>query len=147
MPVWRVRKEGVLAVPLIALVFFTALGVLAILYTVHFRRRALALGPEKLRAALSRTVSGGEDATELELSQGISALESRLNLALYVLLGVLVVVLAACFILVAKSLLPGLTLALSGFCLFLTSAAICVIMLRDILGHAAKLPRKAGPQE
>jgi hypothetical protein len=134
-----------LAISVVVLVFFAVLGGLAILYTLHFRRRALAMGSERLRSALSRTVSGGEEATELELSQGISELEARLNRALYVLMGILVAILVACLILVAKSLLPELTLALSGLCLFLTSMAICVIMLRDIVQRAARLPDKAGP--
>jgi hypothetical protein len=79
-----------LAISVVVLVFFAVLGGLAILYTLHFRRRALAMGTERLRSALSRTVSGGEEATELELSQGISELEARLNRALYVLMGILV---------------------------------------------------------
>ena len=135
-----------MAIPLVALVFFATLGLLAILYTLHFRRRALAMGPERLRAALSRTVGGEEEATELELSQGITELETRLNRALYIILGILVVILVACLVLIVKSLLPELTLALSGFCLFLTSIAICITLLRDIPHRAAKLPEKAGPQ-
>lgn len=135
-----------MVISIVALVFFAVLGALAILYTLHFRRRALAMGPERLRAALSRTVGAEEEATELELIQGVTELEARLNRALYVLMGLLVVILVACLILVAKSLLPELTLALSGLCLFLTSSAICVIMLRDILHHAARLPDKPSSQ-
>ncbi|MEW6554388.1 MAG: hypothetical protein AB1384_08895 [Actinomycetota bacterium] len=134
-----------MAIAVVALVFFTILGLLAILYTVHFRRRALSMGSQRLQAALSRTVSGDEEATEVELSLGISQLEARLNRVLYSLLGVLVVILVACLVLVAQSRLPELTLALSGLCLFLTSLAICTTMIRDILKRAARLPEKAGP--
>lgn len=124
-----------MAAALLALAFFAVLGVLAVLYVLHFRRRALSMGPERLLAALSRTVGGEEEAGELELRQGIAELETRLRRALYAVCGLLAAVLAACLVLTIKSALPAVSLALSGFCIFLASLYVCIILLRDIPRH------------
>jgi protein-S-isoprenylcysteine O-methyltransferase Ste14 len=114
------------------LIFFSVLGVLAVLYVLHFRHRALSMGPESLRAALSRTVCEDEEATELELRQGAGELAARLQRALYAVSAILVAVLAVCLVLIAASTLPEVSLALSGFCVFLASLYICIVLLRDI---------------
>ena len=127
-----VRGDRDLAVALVAFVFFILLGVLIVLYVMHFRRRALSMGDERLRAALSRTVCGEEEAGEPELRQGILELEKRLQRALYAVGGILIVVLSVSLVLTIRSDLPELSLALSGSCIFLVSLYICIILLRDI---------------
>ena len=121
-------------ISLVTLIFFSALGVLVVLYTLHFRHRALAMGPEHLLSALSRTITGDEEvqAEEEELRQGISQLEARLKRASYVILFLLAAVLTACILLIATSTLPELNLALSGFFVFLISLFTAVALLRDI---------------
>jgi len=123
-----------LEISLVTLIFFSALGVLVVLYTLHFRHRALAMGPEHLLSALSRTITGDEEvqAEEEELRQGISQLEARLKRASYVLISLLAAVLVACILLVATSTLPELNLALSGVFIFLISLFTTVALLRDI---------------
>jgi hypothetical protein len=133
-----------LTLALVALIFFIALGVLTILYVLHFRRRALSMGPERLLAALSRTVSGEEEAGELELRQGVLELEARLQRALYAVCGVLVAVLVVCLILIITSTLPELSMALSGFSIFLVALYVCIILLRDIPRQIARQLDKQG---
>ena len=127
-----------MGISLVVLIFFTALGVLVVLYTLHFRRRALAMGPERLLAALSRTVAGEEEASELELRQGASELEARLQRAFYAFSGLLAAVLIVCLVLTAMSTLPELSFALSGFCIFLGSLVLSIVLLRDIPRHISK---------
>ncbi|MBN2025569.1 MAG: hypothetical protein JW854_02230 [Actinobacteria bacterium] len=119
---------------LVTLFFFSALGVLAVLYTLHFRHRALAMGQEHLLSALSRTITGDEEvrAEEEELRQGLSQLEARLKRASYVIISLLTAVLAACLLLIATSTLPQLNLALSGVFIFLIALFVSVALLRDI---------------
>lgn len=126
-----------MAAALVVSLFFASLGVLTLLYVLHFRRRALSMGSERLRSALSRTVSGDEGAAEGELSRGARVLDARLRKANYAIAGLITAALAACLVLVALSTLPELSLALSGLCVFLVSLYICVILLRDIPRHAA----------
>lgn len=125
-------------ISLVVLIFFTALGLLVVLYTLHFRRRALAMGPERLLTALSRTVAGEEEAGELELRQGVAELEARLQRAFYAVSGLLVAVLVVCLVLTAMSTLPELSFALSGFCIFLVSCVLSIILLRDIPRHIGR---------
>ena len=123
-------------VSFIAMIFFSVLGVLVVLYTLHFRHRALAMGSESLLSALSRTVRDEEgeeeDASEEELRQGASQLEARLKMAIYVLFSLLLAVLAFCLVLLATSALPDLSLVLSGICVFLICLLIAAMLLRDI---------------
>ncbi len=128
-----------LAVSLIAFIFLALLGILAVLYALHFRRRAFSMGAERLRAALSRSVSGEDDAEEPELREGLSELEARLRRALYVVGGLLAAVLAVCLVLTIMSTLPEASLALSGFCVFLISLYVSIVLLRDIPRHIASL--------
>jgi len=123
-----------LQISLVTLFFFSALGVLIVLYTLHFRHRALAMGPEHLLSALSRTITGDEEvqAEEGELRQGVSELEARLKRASYVILSLIAAVLVLCLLLIATSTLPELNLALSGFLVFLISLFMAVALLRDI---------------
>ncbi len=126
-----------MAVALVAAIFFAVMGMLTVLYAMHFRRRAISLGRERLRAALARTVSGEDEAAETELRQGASELEGRLRRALVAACAVLVAVLSLSVVLTAVSVLPGLSLALSGLCVFLASLCVSMILLRDITRHAA----------
>ena len=121
-------------ISLVALFFFFSLGVLVVLYTLHFRRRALAMGREHLISALSRTVTGDEEvrAEDEELRRGISQLDARLKRASYVIVSLLTAVLVACLLLIATSTLPELSLALSGVLFFLISLFTAVGLLRDI---------------
>ena len=129
-------------VSFIALIFFSVLGVLVVLYTLHFRHRALAMGSEHLLSALSRTVreeeGEEEEADEEALRQGASQLEARLKMAIYVLFSLLLAVLAFCLVLLATSVLPGLSLALSGICVFLVCLLIAAMLLRDIPRNISK---------
>jgi uncharacterized protein involved in cysteine biosynthesis len=129
------------------MVFFSALGVLAALYALHFRRRALAMGPERLLAALSRTVTGDEEeqAGEEALRQGISDLEARLRRAFRIIAASFVAILAACLVLIATSILPELGLALSGVCVFLASLLVAVVLLRDIPRTISRQLDGSGP--
>ncbi len=118
--------------------FFASLGALTLLYVLHFRRRALSMGSERLRAALSRTVGGDEGASEEELGRGARELDARLRRASRAVAGLAVALLAACLTLTALSALPELSLALCGVCLFLLSLYVGAALLRDI-------PRRASP--
>ncbi len=124
-------------VPTAALAFFSTLGLLLLAYVVHFRRRALAMGEEHLRAALSRAVKGEEDASREELLEGARELDKRLRRALAAVSTALLADLAACLALTFTSTLPGLSLALSGSCVFLSLAAVSISLLRDIPRAAA----------
>ncbi len=117
---------------LLALIFFSVLGMLGVLYCFHFRHRALVIGPERLRNALSRTVSGEEDASDEDLLEGLDELEVRLHGGLRLTSLVLAVILASCIALVASSTLPDLSLALLGVCIFLVAIIASLILLRDI---------------
>jgi hypothetical protein len=121
-----------LTIALVTMVFFAALGLLAVSYTLHFRRRALAMGPERLLAALSRTVAGEGEAADADLRRGASELESRLKRAFYAVSAILTLVLIACLALTAASTMPELAFALSGLCIFLVSLAVSIMMLREI---------------
>jgi hypothetical protein len=136
-----------LEISLVTLVFFSALGALVVLYTLHFRHRALVMGPERLLAALSRTITGDEEeqAEEEELRQGVAELEARLKRALYIIASLLIAVLAACLVLIAASTLPDLSLALSGVFVFLISLLISVMLLRDIIRNISQQLKSEKP--
>ncbi len=127
-----------MAIPLAVLIFFSVLGLLVVLYALHFRRRALSMGPERLLAALSRTVAGEGEASELELRQGVLELETRLQRAFLAVTGALAVVLVICLVLTAMSKLPGLSFALSGLGIFLVACVLSIILLRDLPRHAGR---------
>lgn len=119
-------------ISLVVFIFFSVLGVLLFLYALHFRRRALAMGPERLRAALSRTVSEEGEASEGDLRQGASELEDRLQRAFLVVSVILIVILVVCLVLTTTSTLPELSFALSGLCVLLACAVLSIMLLRDI---------------
>ena len=125
---------------LVVSLLFAFLGVLALLYALHFRRRALLMGDERLRAALSRTVSGEEGAGEEELRRGARELDARMRGANLAIAGLLAAALAACLALVALSALPWLSLMLCGVSLLLLSLYIAVALLRDIPRRACQAP-------
>lgn len=127
-----------MAVSLVVLIFFSALGILMVLYTLHFRRRALSMDPQRLHDALSRTVSGEDEASVDELREGASELEARLQRALYAVSSILILVLVVCLVLTAASTLSELVLALSGFCILLACAVLSIMLLRDIPRHIRK---------
>ncbi len=119
-------------VSLAAVAFFSLLGVLVLLYALNFRRRALVMGEEHLRAALSRTVSSGEEATGEELLEGARELDRRLRRACIAVISLLLVDMASCAALTFTSALPALSLTLSGSCVFLVALAVSISLLRDI---------------
>jgi hypothetical protein len=127
-----------MAVSLVVLIFFSVLGVLMVLYTMHFRRRALSMDPQRLHDALSRTVSGEDEASVDELREGASELEARLQRALYAVSSILILVLVVCLVLTAASTLSELVLALSGFCILLACAVLSIMLLRDIPRYIRK---------
>jgi hypothetical protein len=122
----------VIKIALLVLILFSTLGVLGVLYCFHFRYRSLVMGPERLRNALSRTVSGEEDASDEDLLDGLDELESRLGRGLMLSSLVLGLILVSCITLVALSTLPELSLAFSGVCIFLVAIIASLILLRDI---------------
>jgi hypothetical protein len=128
----RDQKWGVIKIALLVLVLFSVLGVLVVLYCFHFRYRALVMGPERLRNALSRTVSGEENASDEDLLYGLDELGSRLHRGLVLTSLALAMILISCITLVALSTLPELSLALSGLCIFMVAIIVSLILLRDI---------------
>jgi hypothetical protein len=114
-------------------IFLSALGLCVFLYALHFRRRALSLGSDRLTAALSRAVPGEEEADDEELRRGASELDSRLRFVSTLCFSLLVAVLACCLLLVLTSTLPELSLALTGLCILLLATALSLRLLRDIL--------------
>jgi len=126
------ERTGPVTISLFVLIFCSALGILAILYCFHFRYRALVMGPERLKSALSRTISGEEDASDEDLREGLKELESRLRRGIILTSLALAVVLAACIILTASSTLPLLTMALAGVCILLVGVLSSLMLLRDI---------------
>jgi len=122
-----------LDISLFALVFFSAVGVLLLLYCLHFRYRALVMGPESLRRALSRAMSGEDEAPYGELLEGMEELRRRLRRALLATAIPLLLIAAACVVLAARSMLPQLALALLGVGVFLASLMASLLLLRDVL--------------
>ena len=118
-------------------IFCAVVGVLCVAYFYHFRYRAMAMGPERILSALSRTVSGEEGAPEEELRSGLRELRSRLLLAARLVAAAIAVILAACLLLTAFSSLPELALALSGLAILLICVLASLLLLRDILSLAA----------
>ena len=127
-----------MTISLVILIFLSTLGVLGALYTLHFRHRALAMGPERLLSALSRTISEEGEPGDQELRQGVAELEARLRRASSAVIALLVALLAACLVLTATSTWPELSLALSGVCIFLACVLLSIFILRDIPRHAGK---------
>jgi hypothetical protein len=122
-----------MAAPLFVLIFSSVLGVLIVAYFHHFRHRTSVMGPERLKAALSRTVAGEEKASDEDLREGLLELESRLRRAIVLNAVSLAVILGTCLLLILLSTLPELALALSGLAILLICTMISLMMLRDIL--------------
>lgn len=119
-------------VALFVLAFFATLGVLLLLYALNFRRRALILGPERLRSALSRTLEGGEPRSREELDEVARELDERFGLAVSVFGTLSVLVLGACMWLAFVAIRPEPALALCGLAVFLLSSALSLQLLREI---------------
>ena len=117
-----------------AFLFFAALGVLLFLYVLHFRNRALRLGPQGLRSALARALSaeGAEEIPEEELREGAMALVSRFRRCIVVSSLFLSLLFTCCILLTVFSVLPGLTLVLCGVSLLLLSFLLSLLLLRDL---------------
>lgn len=117
-----------------AFLFFAALGVLLFLYVLHFRNRALRLGPQGLRSALARSLctEGAEEISEEELRDGAMGLVSRFRRCIVVSFLLLSLLLACCILLTIFSALPGLTLVLCGVSLLLLSFLLSLLLLRDL---------------
>lgn len=129
------REDEAVEVSVVVFIFCSVLGLLAFLYTLHFRHRALVMGPERLRAALSRTVSGKEESDEEELREGLAELASRLRRAMASTCALFLACLIPCLILIACSKLPWLSLALSGTCVLLLAALLCLRLLQDVIRY------------
>lgn len=114
------------------LVFFAALGVLLLLYALHFRRRALTMGAERLRSALSRAMEGEEAHSPEDLQEAARELDARFGRAALILWALLVMDLAACLLLTFLSSLSRLALALCGPAVFLLSSALSLEFLREL---------------
>jgi hypothetical protein len=127
------REAAAMELSLALFIFLSALGLCVFLYALHFRRRALSLGPDRLTAALSRTVPGEEEADDEELWQGAAELDSRLRFASTLSFSLLIAVLACCLVLLITSTLPELSLALTGLCVLLLAIALSLRLLRDII--------------
>ncbi|MGQ9705027.1 MAG: hypothetical protein ACUVRX_10245 [Actinomycetota bacterium] len=119
-------------VPLFLLVFFSSLGVLLFLYALHFRRRALTMGAERLRSALSRAIDGEEGAPGLDLEEAARELEGRFGRAALISLVLCGLDLGGCLILTFISALPGLALPMCGFAVLLLSSALSLQVLREL---------------
>lgn len=129
--------------PLFMLIFCSLLGILVVLYFLNFRHRAYYMGSERLRNALARTVSGGEEddregSEERELSRedlwgGLLQLESRLRISITLTSAALVILLIPGILLTVTSTLPDLVMVLSALGVLLVAALICEFILRDIL--------------
>ncbi|MDY6795187.1 MAG: hypothetical protein SWK76_07890 [Actinomycetota bacterium] len=120
---------------LFVLIFCGVLGLLVVLYAVHFRYRAQVMGPARLRDALSRTVAGDEEASEEELAYGLSQLFGRLGRGILLDKVLLLLLLALILVFTFTSILPQLALILSALCLLLLSALISLMLLRDTLRY------------
>lgn len=114
------------------LVFFASLGVLLFLYALHFRRRALIMGAERLRSALSRAIEGEGEPSGPDLEQAARELEGRFGRAALISWVLCGLDLAGCLILTFLSILPGLALALCGSAVFLLSSALSLQVLREL---------------
>ncbi|NPV59377.1 MAG: hypothetical protein HPY75_06910 [Actinobacteria bacterium] len=113
-------------------IFFAVLGLLVFAYALNFRHRALRMGSDHLRAALSRTTTGDEEAGREELLEAAQELDRRLGRTFIAMAALLIADLASCVSLALTSTLPGLSLALSGSCVFLAAIVTSIALLRDI---------------
>lgn len=119
-----------------AFLFFTALGVLAFLYVLHFRNRSLRMGAGSLRSALSRALKReeeGQGSAEETLREGALELLSHFRRWTIILSALLFPVFATCVLLTAFSRLPGLVLVLCGVGILLLSFLVSLLLLRDLV--------------
>ncbi len=114
------------------MVFFTTIGLLAYLYTLHFRRRALFLGPDRLRSALSRAMEGDETPSPDDLAEAARELERRFGRAALFSWCILALLVAACLLLTFLRAHPGPALALCGAAVFMLFTALSFRLLREL---------------
>lgn len=126
------------------LVFFSTLGILLLLYALHFRRRAFTLGSERLRSALSRALEGGEAHSSDELEEAARELEARFGRAVIISWGLLALVLGACVVLAFVVVRPEPALALCGPATFLLSSTLSLRLLREIPRAMLREGRREG---
>jgi hypothetical protein len=143
--------------PLFILIFCSLLGILVVFYFLHFRHRAFYMGPERLKSALSRTVSVEEEEGEEEESEeievgeedlweGLLQLESRLRFSIILTSIALVILLAPSILLTIFSTLPDLVLVLSAICILLVALLVSLAILRDIFRFLhAKMEEEGEP--
>jgi len=130
-----------LGVSLAILVIFATLGVLLFLYALHFRRRALILGPERLRSALSRTLEGEDVRTPEELEEAARELDARFGRAALFSTILLALVLGVSLFLTFFIVHPGPALALCGPAVFLLSSTLSLRLLRELPRTLLKVER------
>jgi len=145
--------------PLFILIFCSLLGILVVLYFLHFRHRTFYMGPERLKSALSRTVAGeveeeeeGEESEEVEVSEedlweGLLQLESRLHFSIILTSIALAILLVPSILLTIFSSLPDLVLVLLAICILLVALLISLVILRDIFRFLhAKMEEEGEPE-
>lgn len=125
-------------ISLFVLVFTSLIGILGLLYSLHFRYRALSMGMERLRNALSRIVSGDEEAGEKELREGLGELEWRIRRAILITSSLFIAVVGACLVLGAWADLEYWAIGLAGVSVLLACAIAALVLLRDIPRALAK---------
>ena len=139
--------------PLFILIFCSLLGILVVLYFLHFRHRAFYMGPERLKSALSRTVAEEEEeseeveASEEDLWEGLLQLESRLRFSIILTSVALAILLVPSILLTIFSSLPDLVLVLLAICILLVALLISLVILRDIFRFLhAKMEEEGEPE-
>jgi hypothetical protein len=115
-------------------VFCGALGVLVVLYALHFRHRAKVLGPERIEQALARSMSEeGELPTREEVAEGATYLRKKLSTYSFLCLLSFLTTLAGAVVLSLLSLLRPLAFLLYGASLLAAAASVSFLVIRDIL--------------
>src|SRR4030042_4090553 len=122
-------------ISLFILIFTSLIGVLGLAYAYHFRNRALTLGAESLKAALSRTILKKEEdprePSEKEWREGLDDLKMRIRRGIMIAAASFAVTLAACIAVSIAGLIHwGLSLA--GVSILLACAGASLRLLSGI---------------
>jgi len=122
-------------ISLFILIFTSLIGVLALAYAYHFRNRALSIGVDSLKEALSRTVSkareDSEEPSEEEMREGLDELKWRVRRGIIAAAALGASALAACLV-VSIAGFKYWGFALAGVSLLLACAIASLALLRDI---------------
>ncbi len=120
---------------LFILIFTSLIGVLALAYAYHFRNRALSMGIESLKEALSRTVSkvreDSEEPSEEEIREGLGELKGRVRRGIIAAAALGASALGACLV-VSIAGFKYWGIALAGVSLLLACAIASLALLGDI---------------